>query len=72
MAQTYLQDVQLRLVLEAGLDLDGKMQYKSKNYNNMVSSATPAQLFAVANAIASLQSLPLYSIEKNDSSTLGE
>ncbi|QOR68158.1 DUF1659 domain-containing protein [Cytobacillus suaedae] len=71
MAQTYLQDVQLRLVLEAGLDGDGKMQYKSKNYNNIKPSVTPDQLFAVAQAIASLQTLPLNTIEKNDSFVLG-
>jgi hypothetical protein len=72
MAQTYLQDVQLRLVLETGIDSGGKLQFKSKNYNNINSSATPDQLFAVAQAIASLQTLPLNTIEKNDSFVLGE
>jgi hypothetical protein len=72
MAQTYLQDVQLRLVLEVGFDGEGKMQYRSKNYNNINSSATAEQLFAVAQAIASLQTLQLNTIEKNDSFVLGE
>jgi hypothetical protein len=72
MAQTYLTDVQLRLVLETGVDSEGRPQLKSKNYNNINSSATPDQLFAVAQAIASLQSLPLNTIEKNDSFVLGE
>ncbi len=71
MAQTYLQDVQLRLVLETGVDSEGKPLLKGKSYNNINSKATADQLFAVANAIASLQTLPLHTIEKNDSFILG-
>ena len=72
MAQTYLQDVQLRLVLANGVDGEGKPQLKSKNYNNIKPDATAEQLFAVAQAIVGLQTLPLNTIEKNDSSILGE
>ena len=72
MASTYIQGVQLRLVLELGADEEGKMQYRSKNYNNIKPEATAEQLFAVAQAITALQTLPLNTIEKNDSFILAE
>lgn len=70
MAQAVLTDSQLRITYEAGLDGDGEMQYKSKNYNYVKLEATADELFNAAQAIVGLQSLVLKDIERNDSSIL--
>ncbi|WP_010281108.1 DUF1659 domain-containing protein [Bacillus timonensis] len=62
-----IQDTQLRLVFETGVDEKGKVIYKNKNYNNINPSATADQLYSVAVAIEKLQSLQLFNIERNDS-----
>ena len=72
MASTYIQGVQLRLVFDLGPDQEGKLQYRTKNYNNIKPDATANQLFTVAQAITALQTLPLNTMEKNDSFILGE
>jgi hypothetical protein len=66
MAQTVIQHSQLRLVFEVGVDEAGKPKYKRKNFNNIKMTATPEQLFAVSQALASLQKYPLAQIERND------
>jgi hypothetical protein len=66
MAQSIIQNSQLRLIFEAGLDKYGKMQYKSKTYNNVKSNASPDALYSVAQAIVGLQANVLDSIERND------
>ncbi|WP_078543523.1 DUF1659 domain-containing protein [Litchfieldia alkalitelluris] len=45
MAEQVLTGTSLRLILEAGVDQFGEMKYKSKNYNNIKTSATPDALF---------------------------
>ncbi|MDP4552616.1 DUF1659 domain-containing protein [Guptibacillus hwajinpoensis] len=70
MATTSLMSTQLRLVLETGVDENGKSIFRSKNFNNMKPSATPDALFAVALALAPLQQHSLFAVERNDSSDL--
>ena len=70
MATASLMNTQLRLVLETGVDENGKSIFRSKNFNNMKPSATPDALFAVALALAPLQQHSLFAVERNDSSDL--
>ncbi|WP_456277523.1 DUF1659 domain-containing protein [Bacillus sp. AK128] len=72
MATAFLSDSQLRLVFETGFDEEGKAIYKSKNFNNIKTSADVDSLFAVATSIVSMQQYPLSSIERNDKHLLGE
>ncbi|MDP4549542.1 DUF1659 domain-containing protein [Alkalihalobacillus macyae] len=70
MATSSLLNTQLRMVLETGVDGNGKSLFRSKNFNNMKPSATPDALFAVALALAPLQQHSLFAVERNDSSDL--
>ncbi|KMM39327.1 DUF1659 domain-containing protein [Guptibacillus hwajinpoensis] len=70
MASSSLMNTQLRMVLETGVDVNGKSLFRSKNFNNMKPSATPDALFAVALALAPLQQHSLFAVERNDSSDL--
>ena len=70
MATSSLMNTQLRMVLETGVDVNGKSLFRSKNFNNMKPSATPDALFAVALALAPLQQHSLFAVERNDSSDL--
>ncbi|MFZ3591605.1 DUF1659 domain-containing protein [Bacillus sp. DJP31] len=72
MAQAFLSDSQLRLVFETGVDEKGKMTTKSKNFNNIKTTATVDNLFAVAQSVFSLQQYPIVGIERNDTNLLGE
>ncbi|MGM0873364.1 MAG: DUF1659 domain-containing protein [Bacillota bacterium] len=67
MANTVLLDSQLRIVFDMGLDGNGKQMLKTKNYNNIKTSATADELLQVAQAIVSLQSESLAYVERNDS-----
>lgn len=66
MAQSLIQQSQLRLVFEVGTDETGKPVYRRKNFNNIKVTATPEQLLSVSQALASLQTYPLAQIERND------
>jgi len=66
MAQSMIQQSQLRLVFEVGTDETGKPMYRRKNFNNIKVTATPEQLLAVSQALASLQTYPLAQIERSD------
>jgi Protein of unknown function (DUF1659) len=66
MADQVLIESQLRLVYDMGLDEKGKVILKRKNYNNIKTSVTADQLHQAAQAIASLQTETLASIERND------
>jgi predicted transport protein len=70
MADTVIQDRQLRLVLEAGVDEKGNPTFKSKNFNNIKLTAAADALLDVAEAIAGLQTLTLVQVEQNDSHLL--
>ncbi len=57
----------LQLVLNDGNDFKtGMPVYKYKSFNNVKTSATADQLYAVANAFAGLQNRPLYNIIRKD------
>jgi hypothetical protein len=70
MATSSIQDSQLRLVLETGVDAEGKPIFKNKSFNNVKTSATADQLYATANALIGLQQHPIFNIEQNNSYTL--
>lgn len=73
MAVARLVKSQLRLVFENGTHpTSGEKVYKTKSFNNIHTSATAEQLYAVGNALAGLQTLPLYGIDRNDSSMISE
>ena len=70
MADVVIQNRQLRLVLDAGVDEKGNPKLKSKNFNNIKLTAAADALLDVAEAIAGLQTLTLVQIEQNDSHLL--
>jgi hypothetical protein len=71
MAQAIISDSQLRLVFDMGVDENGKVIYKNKNFSNIKTSATTDGLFAVAQGLVSLQQHPVSAIERNDTHLLG-
>ncbi|MCU9611954.1 DUF1659 domain-containing protein [Caldibacillus lycopersici] len=72
MALANLVDSTVRLVYDAGLDENGDVVLKAKSYNNINLNATADQIFAAAQAIASLTSLPLLAIERSDKTEIYE
>ncbi|MGM8213619.1 DUF1659 domain-containing protein [Virgibacillus sp. W0430] len=73
MAEANLMNSQLRLIFDDGTDLfSGEALYKSKNFNNVKTSATANQLYAVATAMAGLQQRPLYLVQRKDSTDIHE
>ncbi|WP_102027528.1 DUF1659 domain-containing protein [Salirhabdus sp. Marseille-P4669] len=68
MASTQIVRTQLQLVFQTGTDEEGKAVLKNKNFNNIKITATPDQLYAVANAVVPLQEWTLQEIERNDTS----
>jgi hypothetical protein len=67
MASASITDSQLRLTFSAGVDNEGNPIVKYKSFNNVKTSATPDQLFAVVDALAPLQQHALSYVERNDS-----
>ncbi|SEQ54549.1 DUF1659 domain-containing protein [Piscibacillus halophilus] len=63
---------QLQLVFDAGVSEDGKAVLKRKSFNQINMNSTPDQLYDVSHALASLQSLPLLNIVRNDSFDVNE
>lgn len=73
MAESILHHSQLRLVLNNGTDpKTDKVKTKIKSFNNVTVNATADQLYAVANALVALQTLPLYDLQRVDTSDLIE
>ncbi|MFD2131560.1 DUF1659 domain-containing protein [Pseudogracilibacillus auburnensis] len=71
MATSTLMKSQVRLVLENGKhSTSGNPIFKTKSFNNVKTDASPTQLFAVATALANLQTLPLHSVERFDHSEI--
>ncbi|WP_347551465.1 DUF1659 domain-containing protein [Pseudalkalibacillus hwajinpoensis] len=70
MATASLMETQPRMVLDVGVDENGKTIFRSKNFNNIKPSATTDSIFAVAQALAPLQQHSLFAVERNDSSDL--
>ena len=70
MAQAMLAETKLRLVFEAGMDVDGSPILKAKTFNNVKKGATADQLYQVAQAISVLCTDTLSSVERADSSEI--
>ncbi|WP_243299557.1 DUF1659 domain-containing protein [Bacillus litorisediminis] len=70
MATANLSESRIRLFYDHGLDQDGKQVLKSKSYNAVKESATADQILATAQAIATLSSVPLFSVERNDTADI--
>lgn len=71
MAEQIVYRSQLRLHLDNGIHpTTGDTIIKSKTFNNVKTEVTAEQLFEVAQALASLQALPLYGIERVDTSEI--
>lgn len=70
MAQSTITDSQLQLILEEGMDQEGKPIWKNKNFNNVKVSATTDQLYAVTNVLVPLQQSPLIAIERNNTEAI--
>lgn len=64
-------DTRLKLTFQNGIDPNsGKELYKTKSFNNVKTSSTADQLFAIATALAPLQQLTLSSVKRNDTELL--
>lgn len=64
---------QLRLIFYDGDDImTGEPVYKSKNFNQVKTTANADQLYAIAQALSSLQERPLHAIERRDQSEIRE
>lgn len=71
MAVSNMTSSQLRLVFYTGADeMTGKPIYKGKNFNQVKTEVTPDQLYAVAHALADLQTFELFNIERRDQSEI--
>ena len=63
----------LKLRFDCGIDdTTGKTKTKSKTYSNLKHSAASDDIYAVGDAIASLQKYDLLEIARIDNSTLSE
>lgn len=65
MATEVMNDSQLRIEYNHGVDLEGNPIYKAKTYNNLKTTATPDDIQAVSLAIAGLQQHTLVSVQRN-------
>jgi len=66
MANVTVDSKQLRIIYQAGVKDNGDSIEKRKTINNVEIGATAAQLYATAQAIASLQTLPLIKVEQQE------
>lgn len=66
-----IEKTQLRLVLNNGIHpTTGATIFKTKTFTNVKTNVTADQLYPVAEALAALQTLPLYSVERVDQSEI--
>ncbi|API91744.1 MULTISPECIES: DUF1659 domain-containing protein [unclassified Virgibacillus] len=73
MANSTLTDSSLRLEFGKGTEQGSEKQLiTSKSFHNVKTTATSDQLYAIAQAVASLQKLPLLTIQRKDSSKIVE
>lgn len=66
LAQAVLMKSTLSLVLDHGLNDEGKPVYKTKTFANVNEKATAAELEAAGVAIAALTKNPIVTIARND------
>ncbi|MGJ9457415.1 DUF1659 domain-containing protein [Oceanobacillus sp. CF4.6] len=63
----------LQLVLQDGIDSEsGSPIFKSKSFNNVKTSATADQLYAISTALVDLQERALYNINRKDTADIRE
>ncbi|AZJ23317.1 MULTISPECIES: DUF1659 domain-containing protein [Bacillus] len=67
---TIVTDLTLRLVLNSGLDKNGKTAFKQKQFKRVKTNANLEQVQNVARALASLQVSPLHAIQLVSTSDL--
>ncbi|NCU18436.1 DUF1659 domain-containing protein [Pallidibacillus pasinlerensis] len=72
MATAIHYDTNIRLIFEAGVDNEGNPIFKRKNYNNVKTTSSTAEIFQAAKAIESLCQLPLVKIERDDKTEIVE
>lgn len=70
MANITFVNATLRLKYQIGYDEKNEPQFVTKSYRNLNSTHSTDDLVAVGNAIASLSTLPLASIEKQETTHL--
>ncbi|WKB35479.1 DUF1659 domain-containing protein [Terrilactibacillus sp. S3-3] len=58
------------MVLDGGLDTDGKQILKKKSFRNIKAGAAHDALYTVASNLAPLQQHPLLSVERDDATTI--
>ncbi|ALX49960.1 DUF1659 domain-containing protein [Lentibacillus amyloliquefaciens] len=73
MAEQQMLGSRMSLILDDGVDeTSGKQLFKTKGFNNVKTSATADQLYAIATAVTGLQQRPLVNVERNDESEITE
>jgi hypothetical protein len=71
MAVAKLVQSKLHIQFEDGIHpTSGEIVIKTKSFNNVATNATADQLYAVGTALAALQQLPLYGIERSDNAEI--
>ncbi|MEM5687907.1 DUF1659 domain-containing protein [Bacillus cereus] len=68
--ETIVMDLTLRLVLNNGLDKNGKTVFKNKQFKRVKTNANLEQVQNVARALASLQASPLQAVQLVSTSDL--
>ncbi|HDR8184603.1 TPA: DUF1659 domain-containing protein [Bacillus thuringiensis] len=68
--ETIVTDLTLRLVLNSGLDKNGKTAFKQKQFKRVKTNANLEQVQNVARALASVQASPLHAIQLVSTSDL--
>lgn len=67
MATSHLEKSQLRILFQTGIDpVTQEPIFRRRSFNNIRINATPAELKAVANSLASLQQYELYKVKRVD------
>ncbi|OUB23370.1 hypothetical protein BK739_28550 [Bacillus thuringiensis serovar pirenaica] len=70
--ETIVMDLTLRLVLNNGLDKNGKTVFKSKQFKRVKTNASLDQVHNVAHALASLHASPLHAVQLVSTSDLSK
>ncbi|HFK1789117.1 DUF1659 domain-containing protein [Bacillus pacificus] len=68
--ETIVMDLTLRLILNNGLDKNGKTVFKNKQFKRVKTNANLEQVQNVARALASLQASPLHAVQLVSTSDL--
>jgi hypothetical protein len=72
MAQALWNEASLKLAFLNGMKENGDPNLVIKTFRNLNETATPEQIYAAAQGLASLVTYSLYSVERNDISEIVE